>query len=409
MTMQRRYFLIAGTTLVGGAMSRALAIPPCTPTPLNATGGTSASTACGATGSGPAWFQAMADKTWSTVAATARIRNVLPNPYPGGTDSSGIIAAWGGATVDTTRQELQILAQGGHNDYHGNEVYVLPLNTASPAWARVSNPRYSFGGGSTMDDGSPAATHGRSFLTYAANVDRTFIGAMSGWAPLGNSSADVYAFNRATNTWQARADGLVDQGHEAGGAEYDPVTGHVWIVGAQAVVSVSRFDPVQNRHTPYTSTLVQGYVGSTAIAPSRRILMYLNGHLVDHNGTFRWFDMSNPTAGWRLPAAVSGTPLRTEGPALRWHEASGSFIGWGGGTSLFRLTPPANLVTGTWVWSQVAPAGGNSVTPSAAAGAGTWGRFNIVENLGGSGRDCIVLINSIDQATYVYKLPTVLT
>jgi hypothetical protein len=399
--MKRRTVLQLTPAIAGLAPGFAHAAA-CPPVWLSVAGGSSTSTSCPS--GAPAWFNALPEKTWGTVAASGTIQAVLPSPSPGGTPQ-GITSAWSGAVLDTKRQELQIPAQGGHSDYYGNEVYALALNTATPRWARLTNPRYDWGPGSTMDDGSPRATHGRCFMAYAANTDRTLMTAMSGFAPLGSSSNNGFAFDRNTNTWAPRAHHLIDEGFESGGAEYDPVTGYVWIIGTQSFVSVSRYDPRTDSHTAFSTYLNQGYAGTTALAPSRRAMLYLNGSVVNSDGTFRWMDLDNPNAGWRLPAAVSGTPIRTSGPGFRWHARSGAFIGWDGGVNLYKLTPPADLVNGTWAWSSITPASGNSTTPSARQPAGTYTRFNLIDNFAGSGRDLLVLVNAIDQPTYVYKLP----
>ena len=137
-------------------------------------------------------------------------------------------------------------------------------------------------------------------------------------------------------------------------------------------------------------------------------MIYINGSVVNHNGTFVWFDLDNPTAGWRSPASVTGSSMTGYGPGLVWHPASGKFIGWNGSgvrSALLTLTPPANLVTGVWAWNSVPAAASNGTTPSAQAQNGTYGRFNLVQDLAGSGRDFLVLLNGVAQATFAYKLP----
>ena len=411
--MKRRdFFVAASSTVLGAALSRARAATPCPPPSVSIAGGGQASTSC-TPGTAPAWYTAMQDATWGTVAATANVAAVAPSPSPGGDGQAGVMTAWCGGSVDTLRQELVLPAQGGHTDYFGNEVYTLALNTASPAWARVTNPRYAFGSDAlqAMDDGSPRSNHGNSQLCYAANVDRTFIAPLNYTSPLGYSSEQVYAFNRAGGAWELKAACPNNYGSGSGtdgGAVYDPVAQVLWLIGAQSDSSVDKYDPVANTHTLTNVSLWSGYSGTLAISPSRRLLVYISGSAVGQNGTFKWLDLTNITAGWRSPAAVTGNAPTGYGPGLVWHDASGSFLGWNGTpatTTIKKLTPPATPATGTWAWTDTAPASGNSVTPTASQANGTFGRFNIVANLGGSGRDVIVLVNAVNQATYVFKLP----
>jgi hypothetical protein len=65
--------------------------------------------------------------------------------------------------------------------------------------------------------------------------------------------------------------------------------------------------------------------------------------------------------------------------------------------------PPVSGLSSAWTGSVVSAAGG--VTPSSPQANGTYGRFNLISNFGGSGRDLIIMVNAVTEATYVYKLP----
>jgi hypothetical protein len=372
----------------------------------------------GGSSGAPTWFTSASDSTWGTIASAGTISSVKPSVNPGGTDftGNGALKAWNGAVIDTTRQELQIGGQGGHNDYYGNEVYVLPLNTATPAWQRVSDPRYSFGtAGDEMDDGSPRAVHSESQISYDPNTDKYILTAMPFSSPYGNSSRRMFAFSRTTNSWTSLgapspsgsfATGSLDS---FGASCYDSTTQCVWVVQTTSWDGVSKYNPATNTHTIYSTGLLNsGYSVSAALSASKRCMIVLNGSVNGYDGSFKWLDLTTPTAGWRSPAAVTGTPASGRASSIVWHETSGAFIAWKGtGSGLVKLVPPSNLVTGTWQWVDVTPSGSNTVTPTTGQSNGTYGRFNIISNLGGSGRDCLVLLNDATQATYVYKLPTI--
>jgi hypothetical protein len=409
--MKRRQFIISSAGAVAGlAVQGARSATPCMPPSVNVVSGTSTTASCGSAGSSPAWFSSMADKTWSSVAASATVSAVNPNV---GTQAA-VMTAWGGAVVDTQRESLVIPAQGGHSDYGGNEVYALSLNAASPAWARITDPSSFTGadptsGPSNMPDGRPRAAHSEGHIVYAANVDKVMLTSMPYYWQNGNSAPDMYAFDRPTLSWSKKAsmpNGWGDNSYYHGGGVYDPTTGMVWTVSTTSSSgSVSKYNPLTNTHTLYATRNAQGYDCSICIAPSRGIIVVLNGSATSNNGAIVWMNVNSPSAGWNAVTNVSGTPLTANGSGLVWHDPSGAFIGWGSGTDLVKLVPPTNLSTGAWVWSTIVPAASNTVTPNAPQPNGTYGRFNILNNFAGSGQSCIVLVNAVDARTYVYKVP----
>jgi len=353
----------------------------------------------------PAYFTSMTDKTWATIATSGNVASQSYTPLPdGSTGQAGVMSAWGGAVIDKLRQSMKIPAQGGHSDWSGNEVYELLLNVTTPAWVRVKDTRYTYGTGSAMDDGSPRATHGRNMIAYCDNTNEVIISSIVGDAPNGNSNSGLFRLSSSL-VWTQGASNAIDSGFEAGGCEYDPTTSYLWIVGAQSNTSVSRYNPATNTHTGYNWYLNRGYYGGTAISPTKRCFVHVGGHLVATDSIV-FLDLDNvATTGWQTPAAVSGSGPTTQGLGLVWHAASGAFLTWESGSTLYKLTPPANIVSGTWVWSTVSADASNAVTPSTKQAQGTYGRFNILENVGGSGRDMLVLVNAINESTYVYKLP----
>ena len=88
----------------------------------------------------------------------------------------------------------------------------------------------------------------------------------------------------------------------------------------------------------------------------------------------------------------------------RWSSSLGAALAWdmdsGSTTKVFRVTPPAvgDPRTGTWNIDYLPLDGGNSVTPSAAAAAGTYGKFFLWDEA----RICGV-INSASENGYFFK------
>jgi hypothetical protein len=131
----------------------------------------------------------------------------------------------------------------------------------------------------------------------------------------------------------------------------------------------------------------------------------MNGNSVAA-GTINILNLDSPT-GW-IQRSVSGFPAGNGNLwGIRWHEASGAFLvwGWGADNRVAKLIPPANPFTGTWTVQLVTLTGLTITAPITNSGNVTAGRFNIVPNLGGSGRDCLVWFNGYNQPTYVCKIP----
>jgi hypothetical protein len=288
---------------------------------------------------------------------------------------------------------------------------VLALNTETPAWVRVTDPRYSFGSGDTMDNGTPRSSHTGGQITYVPTLDRTILTGLSFYSPDGAWSGNFWAFDRSDNSWEnlggVSAGTWGESSGIQSGSDFDPTTGIVWAVAPQSDNSVARYNTGTDTFSLVNVSLHSGYNSTAALSPSKRCLVVMNGNDVSA-GTINILDLDNPTNGW-TQRSVSGFPAGNGNLwGIVWHEASGAFLvwGWGSDSRIAKLIPPANPFTGTWTVSLVSAAGG--VTPSAPitnSGNITAGRFNIVPDFAGTGRDLIVLFNDYDGPTYVYKIP----
>ncbi len=394
----------------------ASAAVPCPPTSLSLDKGdvAYATTSC-FSGVPPLWYQNMPDATWSSIASVGTIDSVKPALHPGGVyESNGPIIAWGGAAFDTKRSALMIGSQGGHGDYYGNEMYSLLINQSQPVWQRITAPRYAFNSTEPyMDDMSPRAVHSGSQIVYAENVDKYVLAMMPFMAPNGNSSRKLFAFDCNTKTWgEMQSPPSGDSGYATGsqdaygGSCYDPVTRSIWMVQSSSWRSTCRFDPSTGLYTVFDIFNNQGFDGVAALSPSKRIMIYLNGHVHGHDGSFVWLDLNKPEAGWQTAASISGSPLSGRGSSLVWHEGSSAFVGWrGSGAGLVKLVPPSNLYSGDWRWVDISPGSSNKISPTKANNTGTYGRFALATNISNSGRDCLILINASTEPTFVFKLP----
>lgn len=85
----------------------------------------------------PAWRQGQAVGEWRQLSGTS-LSSVTPTNNPNNKPLAMRIDPWCGLAVDTTRNVVWSLASGGHDDYHGNEVYRLDLSADAPAWLNGS-------------------------------------------------------------------------------------------------------------------------------------------------------------------------------------------------------------------------------------------------------------------------------
>ena len=133
-----------------------------------------------------------------------------PSPLPSGNDGHAAVTNnWVGGTVDQDRGEFVLAANGGHQGYWGNEVYVCPLRDEAPAWQRITapSPASAVGAGAygrnsacRYSDGRPSSSHAYNRPCWG-NGKVWLAGIDSEYTPVGWFSSACYSFNRATLQW----------------------------------------------------------------------------------------------------------------------------------------------------------------------------------------------------------------
>lgn len=418
--MKRRDFLISATVF-GTAFPHLTSgqTKPCPPSVV-ATGSSSTTTPCAA-GNAPSWFTAMPDRTWKTIAGAAgqTLHAVRPDPLPPGNDGHAAVCNnWTGGCVDQERGQFILPTNGGHQGYSGNEIYALSLRDETPAWKRIWGPSsleairnetMGFNSRAQYGDGAPSASHtfNRPVTDSSGNIWLAGIDSMYDMA--GNWSTATYSFSRATQSWTYHGIGAPAASSSegsykflGGSACYDPVEHKVW--------SIAQYGFAYTVHTVDCATgALQAYSlpGSnlgkswSVIIPERRLLVV--AHRVAYGDVrLKTLDLNNPTAGF-TSRTVTGSPGDVKDRGV-YHAPSNAIFAWhDNGASILKLTVPSS-VSGTWAWSSVSPASANTVTPSAAQSQGTYGRFNLIEDMG-NGQSSLVLVNRTTEPVYVYKLP----
>jgi hypothetical protein len=165
----------------------------------------------------PSWFTSQAAKTWTAVASSATLQAASSGQSAlSGATFPTMATAWTGGCVDQVRGDLIFAANGGHDDYRGNEVYACRIKAASPAWYRLNdhtpNSSMVLTGSSTANttagqgwdpsnyaamwtDGRMRAVHGWCSQTYANG--RVWFPSQSSPTGAGNSTGHAWSFDRA--------------------------------------------------------------------------------------------------------------------------------------------------------------------------------------------------------------------
>lgn len=88
----------------------------------------------------PSWLGE--EKQWVAVASASNqtVLNALSNPAQLSLSTSSLPGkSYNGACVDQSRGEYLWPANGGHNDYRGNEVFAICLRDENPSWYRLND------------------------------------------------------------------------------------------------------------------------------------------------------------------------------------------------------------------------------------------------------------------------------
>lgn len=458
--MKRREFLVVSSGVAGGLLARAVRgqVRPCPAQTVTTSGGAKATTNCDITpstgpGSAPAWFTAMQDMTWTAVAGGAtygssyqngkRVQDVLPAVYPGGNSSASICTAWNGGCVDQTRNAFMLANSGGHGDYAGNEIYALSLMAAVPGWVLLQNPTPPASqtpnlpsgnaggnnGNATWADGNPASTHNyqrpccNGQYICLPSLDALVNTAWTTQCWLYNLSSayaqqSSWPLPNTSGLWSSPGFGLKstsggnlsDAGDEGGIGVWDRVNGLFWGATAEGTNGAGQGLWSLNPATGVINTfggVTNGGMFTSAMCHHLRGTSDAGCIISLNPGGNQIFivDISNPAS-----PAIHGIGFSSFGGVGVGHgkvyqSANKSILYWNGESHLSKMPIPSDPINGTYSMTTVNWSG--SVSPSANQANGTYGRFNIIENMGApENKAALVILNDISQPTYVLKVPT---
>lgn len=399
-------------------------------------------------GTAPAWFTALAEKTWTQIAGGDAYGDAFQNgatlisqdSATAGISATGgfnsIVKSWTGGCVNQDQKEFLFVANGGHGDYWGNEAIALKLNQAVPAWQLLADPTPTTGFATNPPcdayglaparyaDNRPSSMHTSNLPCYGNG--QVWIPAQSAYSNIGGNNLSVFSWDRSSLgadpvssvAWSNDAGLWTYHGTATGttqgfnGAAYDSIGGKVWTVGGE---NDTKFyysvDATTGTIANYSQSLPGSHFGSVSVAVATDLRLLV---ATDYNsGNFYVMDLTNPGAGFAAKA-VTGLTSGRYAWGMVYHQASKSLLLFNGAThttgQIIKVRIPTTGdsydAAGTWASSTVTKAGGVNPTEQYAIAGGTYSKFNIVNDMGG-GQACLVLVDGTAAGhTYVYKLPT---
>jgi hypothetical protein len=404
---------------------------------------------------------------WVQVAAPSASRgmlNVMPSPAVAIANytTDGQIDSWTGGCMDQVNKQLIRPANGGHTSYLGNEIYGVPLGVDLPAYLRLNNPTsntilaesrnrtFPTVNADVLDDGTcPSLHHGAelqyqdgrvwvTFQTSTAGDDGNDPNRTTGFN--GNWSIPaVMSWERATNTWRQHGRAHANPFNHSGFGKSAALSTQQKVFGFPNLTSIldngyCEIDTAPGvaeslRVTRRTAPVPISQPGFAVGCPALNIVVvgrYDTNQIYVLNrnaGANTWVSVTAPhTFFWnevtqsaesqgvfRVDTAFNAQPVyrhdtNTGTHSLLFFEANYNTTG-----IIRRLHIPVtggayNSSATTWSWSTIqstsAPVGAN------VGGQSTYGRFNIIHNIGDGSTSVLVTHPSSTSPVYVCKIGT---
>lgn len=381
--------------------------------------------------SAPAWFTAINDGQWGTTAVAGTLDAV--SPVVSGKRNSAITRAWTGGCVDQTRGEYILAANGGHGDYSGNEVYALALKTATPAWARITEPtpdgqilatELNGAAVAVNADGKPRAVHGWHRCCFG-DGKVWYVGQDAYVSGNGSFTPYTVSFDRASLAWRTDYGlwtGKTQNGVGATGpAVYDRNRNRVWTFAAQGFnpTSVWSINCSTGAYTGPHASINGAYVYESWAAYAHDLDVIVFGlsnqaNMPGYIGVFRpatlQFSLYLTTNSWSATGSDGQAIANMDKRMGAVYDPVNKCVylfdaGWSLGAAIKVLQIPASLggSGASFAWRTHTPTGGE--TPAAPASyRGTYSKFNLIEDMGG-GKRALVCVTDTLGPTYVMPLP----
>jgi len=226
-----------------------------------------------------------------------------PSPVPGGnTGPESKVIAWTSFVADARTSKVYSVAGGGHEDYSGNEVDALALNTETPGWSQVlaPTPAGSVQSSAYYLDGRPASRHHYYGIVLNDFDNRVMLFSGSRYSN-GSFTDKVDSYNIGSNTYSAAGthpvipqplNNSITNVGALPSVTLDPSTGDVYL-------SVASNSAVWRRSTNTWAALsggVNGWYAMSAFDTTRNRFLVISD--IDHH-------MYTVGTGWS-PVTITG-------------------------------------------------------------------------------------------------------
>ena len=325
---------------------------------------------------------------WYELPETRLSRVCPPNGFGGsGYDFSDhcryVTEAWNSAVFDRARNRL-IIWGGGHEDYLGNELYALDLDSLGVK--RLTDPGLpvsTVGCPESVANGrQPNARHTYDGIAYLEHADRLFVfgGSLSS---CGYLSRATWTFDFTTSTWEhRRPSGPIPQAVPGVVTGYDPNTRKVFLHDETDLYS---YDVETDRYRRLASGSPIDYHMTGVIDPKRRRFVIVGA------GRVYMYDIGLRSSFRRRTLATDGADSLVNSiyPGLAYDPVADRIVAWNGGDTVYSL----DLDTGVWVPTTFA--GG----PGSALENGTFKRWSYSRASG-----VFVVVNAMDAKLLTLRL-----
>jgi len=316
------------------------------------------------------------------------------NGYPqvaGALGCAGITQAWNGGVFDTTRNRL-IVWGGGHNDYYGNELYAVNLDSQTterlnaPGLPVASSCTEAIAGGA-----QPNSRHTYDGIEYIPTLDKMFVFGGSLACGSGNFGSDTWLFDFPTMRWsRMNPTGPIPSGDAGMMTAFDPVSGLIFLHDRRYLYSYNASTNVYARLSSTNESL--GYHLAATIDPRRRLFVIVGYDTSSGGGRVHTYSIAaGSNYSMQTLSTTGGSGLIGElYPGLAYDPVLDRIVAWGEGTRnvVYQLNPD------TRAWTATTFTGGP--TP---VGNGTHGRFRYSPDDG-----VFVLVNRVDDNAYIVRL-----
>jgi hypothetical protein len=322
-----------------------------------------------------------------------RLRPLCPSDaaYPllhGGSGCDGV-TAYSGGIFDPLANRL-LIAGGGHNDWGGNEVYALDLNTAT--LSRLNVPSYPVrdgcvsGNNGTNADGKPVARHTYNHLAFLPEVGASGTLFLYGgsWWQCGGLGQDTWTFDLAGLTWTARPSAATPRGSFAVSVARDPVSHLLYARDEYNLWSYNPDVHAWSKRSDDNDLAVESYKGGIVQPNLRRYYFYVRGERILHSYSI---------------VATTGLLTRQDAAAPTCAFMDNDAVGWSYDSALDRIVVWHGTDTITLLDAATATCTTQTVTGGPAALPWIYGRFSYSPM-----SNVHVSCNDIDDNCYILRL-----